>query len=57
MPRIFVAICVRCGCQAHATTAVEDGWILLPSPKHGYLVNAFCWRCDRDQRAAEMGAA
>lgn len=51
----FQAICVRCGKQDNATSAHEDGWRLLFQPgRGGALVNAVCWRCDREQRAAAM---
>ena len=56
-PRGFTAICVRCGWQMNATNAVDDGWQLLittPNTYRGIHVNAVCWRCDRDARAAAM---
>jgi hypothetical protein len=52
----FVAICVTCGRQMNATNAHDDGWKLFiqPGKYRGHLVNAMCWRCDREKRASEM---
>lgn len=48
----FTAICVKCGREMPATSAVEDGWILSLKRNGGYLVNACCWRCLRDRLVA-----